>query len=242
MLKKKILVVEDEFSINDTLKFAISKENFEVKGAYNGESALKLFEEFEPQLVLLDIMLPDISGFELCKIMNQKSYVVMLTARDDVIDKILGMEIGADDYITKPFEIREVTARINAIFRRAGKNILNNENENIASNVLGDNKNSEAFDNIKKDQIHINFDTRTVIKHGKEIMLKRKEFDLLSYLYKNKGVVFTRQQLLNEVWGYDYYGDTRTVDVHIRRLRANLGDDKENSVVETVFGVGYVIR
>ncbi|OOM79077.1 response regulator transcription factor [Clostridium sp. BL-8] len=240
MVKRKILVVEDEFSINDTLKFALSKENFEVKGAYDGEGALKLFEEFEPQLVLLDIMLPDISGFELCKIMNQKSYVVMLTARDDVIDKILGMEIGADDYITKPFEIREVIARINAIFRRAGKNIFNNEN--ISSTVLENNKNDEPFDKPKKDQININFDTRTVIKYGKEIMLKRKEFDLLSYLYKNKGIVFTRQQLLNEVWGYDYYGDTRTVDVHIRRLRADLGDDKENSVVETVFGVGYVIR
>lgn len=135
MLKKKILVVEDEFSINDTLKFALSKENFEVRGAYNGESALKIFEEFEPHLVLLDIMLPDISGFELCKIMSQKSYIVMLTARDDVIDKILGMEIGADDYITKPFEIREVTARINAIFRRVSKNIFNNEHENIASTV-----------------------------------------------------------------------------------------------------------
>ena len=236
MLKKMILVVEDEFSINDTLKFALSKENFEVKGAYNGESALKVFEEFEPHLVLLDLMLPDISGFELCKIMNQKSYVVMLTARDDVIDKILGMEIGADDYITKPFEIREVTARINAIFRRASKNIF--DNENIVSNVLENNVKDENIN----DEIIINFDTRTVIKDGKEIMLKRKEFDILSYLYKHKGVVLTRQQLLNKVWGYEDYGDTRTVDVHIRRLRANLGDDKENSVIETVFGVGYVLR
>jgi len=240
MLKKRVLVVEDEFSINDTLKFTLAKENFEVRGAYDGESALKIFEEFEPHLVLLDLMLPDISGFELCKIMNQKSYVVMLTARDDVIDKILGMEIGADDYITKPFEIREVTARINAIFRRASKNIF--DNENIVSNVLEKNINDNNNDNNIKDKITINFDTRIVIKDGKEIMLKRKEFDVLSYLYKNKGVIFTRQQLLNEVWGYDDYGDTRTVDVHIRRLRANLGDDKENSVIETVFGVGYVVR
>lgn len=240
MLKKRILVVEDEFSINDTLKFALSKENFEVKGAYNGESALKVFEEFEPHLVLLDLMLPDISGFELCKIMNQKSYVVMLTARDDVIDKILGMEIGADDYITKPFEIREVTARINAIFRRASKNIF--DNERIVSNILENNIKDENKESNIEDDITINLDTRTVIKDGKEIMLKRKEFDILSYLYKHKGVVLTRQQLLNEVWGYEDYGDTRTVDVHIRRLRANLGDDKENSVIETVFGVGYVIR
>ncbi|KAI3347571.1 response regulator transcription factor [Clostridium botulinum] len=242
MLKKRILVVEDEFSINDTLKFALSKENFEVKGAYNGESALKLLEEFQPHLVLLDIMLPDISGFELCKYISQKFYVIMLTARDDVIDKILGMEIGADDYITKPFEIREVIARINAIFRTAGKNIWNNENNNMIMNVLECNTNDDNKGNTVEDEISINFNTRTVIKDGEEIILKRKEFELLSYLYKNKGIVFTRQQLLNEVWGYDYYGDTRTVDVHIRRLRANLGEDKENSVIETVFGVGYVIR
>ncbi|AQR93802.1 response regulator transcription factor [Clostridium saccharoperbutylacetonicum] len=240
MEKKKILVVDDEFSINDTLKFALSKENFEVKGAYNGETALQLFKEFEPHLVLLDLMLPDISGFELCKILNQKSYVVMLTARDDVIDRILGMEIGADDYITKPFEIREVIARINAIFRRANKNII--ASENTTSSSFENNKSNAIADKVEKDEITINFDTRTVIRDGRELLLKRKEFDLLSYLYKNKGIVFTRQQLLNEVWGYDYYGDTRTVDVHIRRLRANLGDDKENSIIETVFGVGYVIR
>lgn len=242
MVKKRILVVEDEFSINDTLKFALLKENFEVIGAYNGKSALKLLEEFKPHLVLLDIMLPDINGFELCKVMNQKCYVVMLTARDDVIDKILGMEIGADDYITKPFEIREVIARINAIFRRARKNVLDNKNISVKENVLEFNENNDVKNNFTKDEISINFDRRTVLKDGKEIMLKRKEFDLLSYLYKNRGIVFTRQQLLNEVWGYDYYGDTRTVDVHIRRVRANLGDDKENPVVETVFGVGYMVR
>ncbi|WP_035301952.1 response regulator transcription factor [Clostridium sp. DL-VIII] len=242
MLKKRILVVEDEFSINDTLKFALLKENFEVIGAYNGKSALKLLEEFKPHLVLLDIMLPDINGFELCKVMNQKCYVVMLTARDDVIDKILGMEIGADDYITKPFEIREVIARINAIFRRARKNVLDNKNISVKENVLECNENNDVKNNFTKDEISINFDRRTVLKDGKEIMLKKKEFDLLSYLYKNRGIVFTRQQLLNEVWGYDYYGDTRTVDVHIRRVRANLGDDKENPVVETVFGVGYMVR
>lgn len=230
MLKKKILVVEDEFSINDTLKFALKKENFEVEGAYDGESALKLMDEFKPQLVLLDVMLPDISGFELCKSMSKKSYVVMLTARDDIIDKILGMEIGADDYITKPFEIREVVARINAIFRRCGKEITNNNTEKIQ-----DNANDEG-------NFSINFDTRIVVKNGQEILLKRKEFDLLSFLYKNKGIVFTRKQLLNEVWGYDYYGDTRTVDVHIRRLRSHLGENKDDSIIDTVFGVGYVLK
>ncbi len=232
MLKKRILVVEDEFSINDTLKFALSKENFDVKGAYDGENALKLMEEFKPQLVLLDVMLPDINGFELCKKMSPKSFVIMLTARDDVIDKILGMEIGADDYITKPFEIREVIARINAVFRRADKSLSNNIDLDT----------TEEKKEVAVKGIEINLDNRIVKKDGREIILKRKEFELLSFLYKNKGHVFTRQQLLNKVWGYDDYGDTRTVDVHIRRLRAHLGEDKENSVIETVFGVGYVFK
>ena len=240
MEKKKVLVVEDEFSINDTLKFALAKENFEVRGVYNGESALKSMEEFKPQLVLLDVMLPDISGFELCKTMSPKSYVVMLTARDDVIDRILCMEIGADDYITQPFEIREVIARINAIFRRAGKNISDDksmETDSEAVQIKGEESNVD-----KAEGLSIDFHTRTVITNGIKIQLKRTEFDLLSFLYKNRGVVFTREQLLNEVWGYDYFGDTRTVDVHIRRLRASLGEDKDNSIINTVFGVGYVIR
>ena len=235
--KRKILVVEDEFSINDTLKFALSKENFEVMGVYDGESALKSMEQFKPDLVLLDVMLPDISGFELCKTMSQKSYIVMLTARDDVIDKILGMEIGADDYITKPFEIREVIARINAIFRRVHKNVNNEKIHSEAKENIDEETYSDEKHNIK-----INLNTRIVTKDGKEVPLKRKEFDLLSFFYKNKGVVFTREQLLNKVWGYDYYGDTRTVDVHIRRLRRSLKQDKDTSIIETVFGVGYVMK
>lgn len=237
MKKRKILVVEDEFSINDTLKFALSKENFEVMGVYDGESALKSMEQFKPDLVLLDVMLPDISGFELCKTMSQKSYIVMLTARDDVIDKILGMEIGADDYITKPFEIREVIARINAIFRRVHKNVNNEKIHSEAKENIDEETYSDEKHNIK-----INLNTRIVTKDGKEVPLKRKEFDLLSFFYKNKGVVFTREQLLNKVWGYDYYGDTRTVDVHIRRLRRSLKQDKDTSIIETVFGVGYVMK
>lgn len=235
--KRKILVVEDEFSINDTLKFALSKENFEVMGVYDGESALKSMEQFKPDLVLLDVMLPDISGFELCKTMSQKSYIVMLTARDDVIDKILGMEIGADDYITKPFEIREVIARINAIFRRVHKNVNNEKIHSEAKENIDEETYSDEKHNIK-----INLNTRIVTKDGKEVPLKRKEFDLLSFFYKNKGVVFTREQLLNKVWGYDYYGDTRTVDVHIRRLRRSLKQNKDTSIIETVFGVGYVMK
>ncbi|MDD6795711.1 MAG: response regulator transcription factor [Clostridiaceae bacterium] len=222
MDNKKILVVEDEFSINDTLKYSIKREGFKVASAYTGKEAMELFLSFKPDLVLLDLMLPDMSGFDICKEISTSCYVIMLTARDDMSDKIMGMEIGADDYITKPFEIREVIARINAIFRRAGKKIEKTNNE-ISGLIIDE-------------------DRRLVIKEGKEILLKRKEFEILNFLCKNKGKVFTRDELLNNIWGYDYYGDTRTVDVHIRRLRASLGEDKGDSTVETVFGVGYVVK
>ena len=230
-MKEKILVLEDEIGIRSFVSINLKREGYEIIEAGSGQEAIEqLSNHPDISIALLDVMLPDISGFELCKSMSKQSYVIMLTARDDVIDKILGMEIGADDYITKPFEIREVIARINAIFRRAEKNIINNVNENIDDNP----KNDMDFT--------INFDKRVVVENGQEILLKRKEFELLSFLYKNKGIVFSRQELLNEVWGYDYYGDTRTVDVHIRRLRSHLGENKENSIIETVFGVGYVFK
>ncbi|MGG7177837.1 response regulator transcription factor [Clostridium paraputrificum] len=223
MEKRKILVVEDEFSINDTLSFALTREGFMVKSVFDGESALKVAKEFKPELVLLDLMLPDMSGFDICKVISKDSFVIMVTARDEVIDKILGMEIGADDYITKPFEIRELIARVKAIFRRIEK---------------------IEVDKINRSELNfkVNFNNRTVVKSGEEIVLKRKEFELVRFLYENRGMVFSREELLDKIWGYDYFGDSRTVDVHIRRLRASLGEDKDNSIIETVFGVGYVMR
>ena len=172
-------------------------------------------------------MLPDIDGFDFCKEISNETYVIMLTARGDIIDKILGLELGADDYIVKPFEIKEVLVRIKVIFRRNTKNInlINNVNEDESSNNIK---------LLKKD--------RRVFKDGKEVVLRRKEFDLLEFFYENRGIVFSRDDLLEKVWGYDYQGDTRTVDVHIRRLRDKLNEDKDNSIVETVFGVGYVVR
>lgn len=226
---RKILVVEDEYSINDILTFALRKEGYDVRGVYNGEDAVRLVDEFKPDLVLLDIMLPGIDGFEVCKRISSKAFVVMLTARNDVIDKILGIEIGADDYITKPFEVREVMARIKSIFRRFDLLKTQQEVKEVSKVTLPD---GSILD------IH----NRLVSKDGQTIELKRKEMELLIFFSKNMNRTFTRTELLDNIWGYDYDGEERTVDVHIRRLRARLNEDKATSIIETVFGVGYVMR
>lgn len=227
MEKQRILVVEDEISINDILTFALRKEGYEVRSVYKGQDVIEMVDSFKPDLVLLDIMLPDKDGFQVCKEICDKVFVIILTARNDIIDKILGIEIGADDYLTKPFEIREVTARIKSIFRRIKKN------NSIISNIAQE---------IVDKGLFINLNDRRVYKDGIEINLKKKEFDLLSFLYRNKNIVFSREELLDKVWGDEYYGDLRTVDVHIRRVRAKLGEEKNSTVIETVFGVGYVMR
>lgn len=226
---RKILVVEDEYSINDILTFALRKDGYDVRGIYSGEDAVRLVDEFKPDLVLLDIMLPGIDGFEVCKRISSKAFVVMLTARNDVIDKILGIEIGADDYITKPFEVREVMARIKSIFRRFDLLKTQQEVKEVSKVTLPD---GSILD------IH----NRLVSNDGQTIELKRKEMELLIFFSKNMNRTFTRTELLDNIWGYDYDGEERTVDVHIRRLRARLNEDKATSIIETVFGVGYVMR
>ncbi|MBD7916016.1 response regulator transcription factor [Clostridium sp. Sa3CUN1] len=224
MEKKKILVVEDEYSINDAITFALRKEDYDVRSVFNGKDALERFNEFKPNLVLLDLMLPDIDGFDICKEISKKAYIIMLTARGEIIDKVLGLELGADDYIVKPFDIKEVLVRIKVIFRREEKGI-------------------DKDDKDKTDElIKVYPNDRRVIKEGREITLRRKEFDLLNFLNENRGIVFSRDDLLEKIWGYDYEGDTRTVDVHIRRLREKLNEDKDNSIIETVFGIGYIMR
>ena len=219
MEKKKVLVVEDEFSINDTLKFALAKENFEVRGVYNGESALKSMEEFKPQLVLLDVMLPDISGFELCKTMSPKSYVVMLTARDDVIDRILGMEIGADDYITKPFENIDLVLKVKSHLRM-NKRARTNTNGKI----------------ITIGEISLNEDNLEVTKRGKRVVLSTREYELLKYLMKNAGISLSKEKIFESVWGFEY-GDIGTVAVNIKSLRDKLEDN--NKYIVTIWGYGY---
>ena len=227
MRNKKILVVEDEYSINDAITFALNNEGYETDSAFSGEEALEKFKGFKPDLILLDLMLGDMDGFDICKELSKEAYIIMLTARGELLDKIIGMELGADDYIVKPFEIKEVLVRIKAIFRR-GEQILK-ERATI----------EEEKEEVK---LIINKKDRSVIKNGEIVSLRRKEFDLLLYLYENKGIVISRDKLLDRVWGYDYEGDTRTVDVHIRRIRKKLKEDKDDSIIETVFGVGYIIK
>lgn len=225
MDRKRILVVEDEYSINDGLTFALRKEEYDVRSAFNGKEALELVEIFKPDLVLLDLMLPDMDGFDICKEISKNTYVIMLTARGDIFDKIVGLELGADDYIVKPFEIKEVLVRIKIIFRRNSKEINKIEENNKAING-----------------IRISSKDRCVFKNGQLVPIRKMEFDLLNFLYENRGIIYSREDLLQKVWGYEYEGDTRTVDVHIKRLRDRLKEDKDNSIIETVYGIGYVMR
>jgi DNA-binding response OmpR family regulator len=223
---KKILVIEDEYSINDALSFSLRREGYEVRSAYNGRDGLTRIKEFKPDLVLLDLMLGDIDGFDICKEVSGSTYVIMLTARGDTIDRIVGLELGVDDYIVKPFEIKEVIARVKAVFRRIEKEHTKNKDTEVIIN----------------NDIKINLGQRVLIKDDEKINLRKKEFDLVAFLFENRGNIVTRDILLERVWGYDYEGDTRTIDVHIRRIREKLKEDKENSIIETVFGLGYVMR
>lgn len=225
MDRKRILVVEDEYSINDGLTFALRKEGYDVRSAFNGKEALELVENFKPDLVLLDLMLPDMDGFDICKEISKNTYVMMLTARGEIFDKIVGLELGADDYIVKPFEIKEVLVRIKVIFRRNSKEI--NKIEENKKDING---------------IRISSKDRCVFKDGNLVPMRKLEFDLLNFLYENRGIIYSREDLLQKVWGYEYEGDTRTVDVHIKRLRDRLKEDKDNSIIETVYGIGYVMR
>lgn len=225
----KILVVEDEFSINDILTVALSSEGYKVKSAFSSKEARKLMEIYKPHLILLDINLPDENGFELCRYINTryKLPIIMLTARNDVVDKVLGLELGADDYITKPFNIKEVMTRVKVALRRVEK----------YSSLL------QEEDSIELNQdIIINLHSRKVLRNNEEIKLKPKEYELLVFLLRNKNRVFSREELLDKVWGMDYEGELRTVDVHVRRLRAKLDLDSGQTFIETIFGVGYALR
>lgn len=223
-MRENILIIEDDEDISDILKFSLTKEGYKVKVNPNGLEAKEEIKNFMPDLILLDIMLGDTDGFSVCrKIVDYKIPIIMLTARIDIIDKILGLELGAEDYITKPFDIREVVTRIRVALRRK-KEITNQKG------------NDEYIHNGK---IRIYEGSRRVKCNNEEIKLKPKEFDLLLFLIKNKNRVYSRDELLDLVWGYDFIGDTRTVDVHITRLRQKL---KREINIETVFGVGYMLK
>ncbi|UQF38035.1 response regulator YycF [Vagococcus lutrae] len=229
---KKILVVDDEKPISDIVKFNLSKEGYDVYTAYDGEEAIEQAEEVVPDLILLDLMLPKIDGLEVCRQIRKKHDmpIIMVTAKDSEIDKVLGLELGADDYVTKPFSNRELIARIKANLRRQGAAVASAEEEN-------DNNELEVGD------LTIHPDAYIVSKRGEKIELTHREFELLHYLAKHLGQVMTREHLLQTVWGYDYFGDVRTVDVTVRRLREKIEDSPSHpSWLITRRGVGYYLR
>ncbi len=246
-MQKKILVIEDEISINDILTSALRAEGYSVRSAFTGNEARNIFKLFQPDITLLDINLPDESGFDLCKYISQEYFIpiIILTARTDIFDKVLGLELGADDYITKPFHIKEVVTRIKIALRRIEKYNIKKEpilislNENIKINYSS---RTVYKDNSLNENIKINYSSRTVYKDNAIVKLKPKEYDLLEFLSKNKNQVFSRTVLLNQVWGLDYEGDERTVDVHVRRLRGKLDNVNNKSIIDTVFSIGYVMR
>ena len=224
----QILVVEDEVSINDILTTALRADGYSVRSAFSSKEAREILICLKPNLVMLDINLPDESGFEFCRFINSKWSIpiIMVTARNDIFDKVLGLELGADDYITKPFHIKEVLTRVKVALRRVKKYKEGNEDSFLKLN----------------EKIKVNLESRTVIKGEENIKLKPQEYALLEFFIKNKNRVFSREELLDNVWGMDYEGELRTVDVHVRRLRSKLDEENENSIIETVFGIGYVMR
>lgn len=229
MQKQKILIVDDEEHIRELLKFNLNNSGYDTVLASNGIAALKCAETEKPDLVLLDIMIPDMDGIEVCKNIRKNkelvnTSIIMLTAKSEELDKILGLELGADDYITKPFSIRELLARVKAVLRRNTITIPNKDESNI-----------EVFGGLK-----IDFERHEVIVDDKPVNLTLKEFELLEILIRNKGKILKRETLLDKVWGYEYIGETRTVDVHIRYIRKKIEkDDKNPQYIETVRGVGY---
>ena len=225
-MSRKVLVVDDEKLIVKGIRFSLEQDGMDVDCAYDGEEALKLIRENKYNIILLDVMLPKLDGFEVCQQIREFSAVpvIMLTAKGDDMDKILGLEYGADDYITKPFNILEVKARIKAIIRRTRKKTPEKENPKV----------------VDKGDLHMDCDSRRLSIEGREINLTAKEFDLLELMALNPNKVYSRDHLLNAVWGYDYPGDVRTVDVHIRRLREKIEKNpSEPKYVHTKWGVGY---
>ncbi len=222
----KILIVDDELNIRELIKFNVEKSGYKVLETDNGQTAVSMAKAEQPDLVVLDLMLPGMDGLEVCRIIKNSREtaaipIIMLTAKNEEIDKIIGLELGADDYLTKPFSPRELVARIKAVLRRSQK-----DNVTGGELVIG--------------KLKLNFSRYEAYLGAVKLELTPKEYELLKLFVTNTGKVFTREQLLEKVWGYEYFGDTRTVDVHVRHLRVKLGQDNEVAeAIETVRGVGY---
>lgn len=226
-MNEKLLVVDDEKSISELIKLDLEFEGYVVETAFDGQEALNKVSTFNPDLIILDVMLPKMDGFDVCKKINSERSIpiILLTAKTDIIDRVLGLELGADDYITKPFDNRELLARIKALLRRS-KDISTEKNNDFLVN----------------DEITIILNERKALVNNTEIHLTPKEFELLHLLVSNPEQVFSRELLLEKVWGYDYFGDTRTVDMHIQRIRKKISTHANHQYIQTVFGVGYKMR
>lgn len=222
-MNEKILIVDDEKSILDALTYALKKEGYLIERAYDGQEALDKIKSFNPNIVILDLMLPVLNGYDVCKkIQDDNMGIIMLTAKNDIVDKILGLELGADDYLTKPFDIREVIARVKSLTRRFKKTMNENHHDNT----------------IIINELTVNEKQRSVSIKNMKIDFTPMEFDLLYLLLSNPNIVYSREQLLNTVWNMDYIGGTRTIDTHIQRIRKKLGCTYQN-LIQTVHGIGY---
>ena len=223
MGKQKILVVDDDKHIAELISLYMMKDGYETEEVYDGREAVKMMSSFQPDLILLDLMLPGMDGYQVCTEIRKNSRVpiIMLTAKGETFDKVLGLELGADDYIVKPFDPKELVARVKAVLRRYESKV-----EEADKNVL------------KFDGLEINLSNYSVAYNGKTLEFPPKEFELLSFLAQNPNRVFTREQLLDRIWGYEYVGDTRTVDVHVKRIREKLNSEDEWGI-RTVWSVGY---
>ena len=221
-MARNILVVEDDRNISDLIRMYLEKEGFDVRIAYDGGKAVEEYDRQAPDMVLLDIMLPVMDGWSVCAHIREKAKtpIIMLTAKSEVNDRITGLEMGADDYLVKPFEMKELMARINAVLRR--------------SEIPDDTRKRLVFDKLE-----INLDSYELLVDGKKVETPPKELELLYHLASTPNRVYTRDQLLDEVWGFDYFGDSRTVDVHIKRLREKLEGASDKWALKTVWGVGY---
>ena len=220
-IKQKIMIVDDDANIAELISLYVEKEGYETKIAGDGQEAIQMFSDFAPNLVLLDIMLPEIDGYDVCKAIRKVSSIpiIMLTAKGETFDKVLGLELGADDYIVKPFEPKELVARVKAVLRRV--------------DPKDDNSKKVVVPNLT-----VSLSNYTVVYRGQRVEMPPKELELVYFLAFHKNQVFTREQLLNQIWGYEYIGDTRTVDVHVKRIREKFQQEEVWSL-KTVWGVGY---
>ncbi len=227
MTKQRVLIVDDDENIAELISLYLTKECLDTLVVYDGESAIESFNDYDPNLVLLDIMLPGVDGYEVCRQIRKNSNVpiIMLSAKGETFDKVLGLELGADDYIIKPFDSKELVARVRAVLRRFNPDPVRDK--------------TSRGEYVSYTDLIINLSNYSVQYRGEKVEMPPKELELIYFLASNPNQVFTREQLLDQIWGYEYFGDTRTVDVHIKRIREKLGDENNNWKIATVWGIGY---